>query len=419
MNPFPFFQPLCMSVSEVTRHLRYLIESDDVLQEVWVEGEISNLSRPGSGHLYFTLKDHNAALRCVIWRSTAQRLKVVLQDGALIQAHGSISLYEAGGQYQLYVDQVRSAGDGALFQEFMRLKGMLEAEGLFDPERKRPIPVCPRQIGIVTSPSGAALQDMLNVLRRRFPLAEVILAPTAVQGDDAPPGIVSAIQALNRRIHPDVILVARGGGSLEDLWAFNDERVVRAIAASECPIITGVGHETDFTLADFAGDLRAPTPTAAAELCAPDRDELRMSLRERTAGLARSMQGILDGSRWRLEDRQNQLRRYSPLGIVQSQRQRLDDMLRAAERAFDHRVALERACLDGMQLRLISLSPQAVLQRGFAIVTRHPYGSLVQSAGRVTVGEALKVRVADGSFIVRVAEVPPSAGEPGETAGHA
>ena len=411
MNPFPFYQPFCLSVSELTRHLRILIESDEVLQEVWVEGEVSNLSRPASGHLYFTLKDHNASLRCVIWRSTAQHMRALPQDGASLQAHGNIGLYDAGGQYQLYVDQVRSTGEGALYQEFLRLKMLLEAEGLFAPERKRAIPECPRCVGIVTSPSGAALQDMLNVMRRRYPLVEVVLAPTPVQGMEAPPGIVSAIQALNRIAHPDVILVARGGGSLEDLWAFNDERVVRAIAASSCPVITGVGHETDFTLADFASDVRAPTPTAAAELCTPDRAELRQALMEQTAGLARNLLSILSSCRWRLEDSQRQLQRYSPLGYIRGQRQRLDDTAHAAERAIGHALALQRARLDGAQLRLVSLSPQSVLQRGFAMVTRHPHGSLVQSAGSVTVGEALRVRLADGSFTVRVAEVPPSGGD--------
>ena len=193
MDPFPFFQLPCLSVSDLTHYLRQLLESDDLLQEVWVEGEISNLSRPSSGHVYFTLKDGGASLRCVIWRNTALRIKVGLKDGAAVQAHGSVSLYEAGGQYQLYIDQVRSAGEGLLFLEFLRLKTRLEAEGLFDPGRKRTIPAYPQRIGLVTSPSGAALQDMLNTIQRRFPLAVVILSPTPVQGDEAPAAIAEAI----------------------------------------------------------------------------------------------------------------------------------------------------------------------------------------------------------------------------------
>ncbi len=407
MEPFLFYQTAQLSVSELTRYIKQMMEGDEVLQEVWVEGEVSNLSRPGSGHLYFTLKDQGASLRCVIWRSMAQRMRTLPQDGALVQAHGSVGVYEAGGSYQLYVDQLRPAGEGALFQEFMRLKAQLEEEGLFDAGRKREIPASPRCIGVVTSPTGAALQDILNVLRHRYPLVEVVISPTAVQGVDAPPAICAALAALNSRVHPDVILVARGGGSLEDLWAFNDERVVRAIVASEAPVISGVGHETDFTLADFACDLRAPTPSAAAMLCTPDREELRQALAERTAGLARSMQACLDDCRWRLNETQNELRRYSPLGFIRSQRQRLDEIAHTGEQAAGHLLELQRAKLAGQSARLASLSPQSVLQRGYAIVTHHPQGRLVQGARDAVRGEALRVRLADGSFVVRVSENSP------------
>jgi exodeoxyribonuclease VII large subunit len=404
MEPFLFFQTAQLSVTEVTRYLKQLLESDEVLQEVWVEGEVSNLSRPGSGHLYFTLKDQGAALRCVIWRGTAQRMRTQPQDGTLMQAHGSIGVYEAGGNYQLYVDQLRPAGEGALFAEFMRLKARLEAEGLFEAERKRPIPTNPRCIGVVTSPTGAALQDILNVIRRRYPLVEVVIAPAAVQGADAPLAIVAALRALNQQVHPDVILVARGGGSMEDLWAFNDERVVRAIVSSDAPVITGVGHETDFTLADFAGDLRAPTPSAAAMLCTPDRLELRQALAERVSDLGRLMETRLDDCRWKITDQRSALRRYSPLGYIRSQRQRLDETSHAGQQALSHLIELHHAHLGGMQMRLVGLSPQSVLQRGYAIVTHHPHGSLVSSARDAVRGEALRVRLADGSFIVRVGE---------------
>jgi exodeoxyribonuclease VII large subunit len=261
------FASVQWTVSTLTKYIRDLLEADMTLQDVWVRGEISNLSRPASGHIYFTLKDAGASLRCVMWRTEASRLKLALQEGSAIELHGKIGVYEVGGQYQFYVDQIRPVGEGVLYQEFLRLKAMLEAEGLFDSERKRPIPAFPNRIGIVTSPTGAALRDMLTALRRRLPLVEVILAPSPVQGEDAPPKLVEAIHSLNRlQPLPDVILLARGGGSIEDLWAFNDERVVRAVVSSEAPIICGVGHETDFTLCDFAADLRAPTPTAAAEL---------------------------------------------------------------------------------------------------------------------------------------------------------
>ena len=253
------------TVSKLTFYIRKLLEENEVLQDVWVQGEISNLSRPASGHIYFTLKDSNAALKCVMWKTSAVRLRMGLQDGMEVEVHGRIGVYEVSGQYQLYADQIRPLGEGALYQEFLRLKAMLEAEGLFAPERKRPIPLLPKKIGIVTSRTGAALHDMLHTLGRRLPIVEVLVAPSAVQGIEAPPAIVSALDSLILQ-SPDVILLARGGGSIEDLWAFNDERVVRAVANSPIPIICGVGHETDFTLSDFAADLRAPTPTAAAEL---------------------------------------------------------------------------------------------------------------------------------------------------------
>ena len=250
------FQAPSLSVTELTHYLRDLLENDEVLQDVWVQGEISNLSQPTSGHKYFTLKDGAAALKCVIWRSSAMRIRFAMQNGMAIEAHGAISLYERDGQYQLYVDGIRPAGEGLLFAQFMRLKAALEAEGLFDEERKRPLPVRPARIGIVTSPTGAALQDMLNTLRMRYPLVEVVLSPCAVQGDAAPMEIVKALRCLYEQAKPDVIIMARGGGSLEDLWAFNDELVVRAVAASPIPVITGIGHETDFTLCDFVSDAR-------------------------------------------------------------------------------------------------------------------------------------------------------------------
>ena len=253
-------EPKIWSVVDLTRYVRQTLETDYRLQDLWVKGEAFNVSRPSSGHLYFTLKDSEASLRCVMWRSEVADLTALPRDGEAIEVHGRISVYEAGGQYQLYADDIRPAGIGALFEEFIRLRDRLEKEGLFDPERKRPLPEWPKRIGVVTSPTGAALRDVLNVLRRRYPLLEVILAPTAVQGDEAPGGIVSALAALNTYSDPDVILLVRGGGSIEDLWAFNDEGVARAIAASEAPVVSGVGHETDVIIADYVADVRAPTP---------------------------------------------------------------------------------------------------------------------------------------------------------------
>jgi exodeoxyribonuclease VII large subunit len=281
----------------------------------------------------------------------------------------------------------------------------LEAEGLFDPARKRPIPRWPRRIGIVTSPTGAALRDMLNTIRRRYPLVEVILAPTPVQGEDAPAGIVSALKALNRLVEPDVILLARGGGSIEDLWAFNDERVARAITASQSPVISGVGHETDFTIADFAADLRAPTPTAAAELATPHQTDLRQGIQDMLQRLDRSAAASLALPRWKLNELDRRLLMVSPAAQLRSDRQRLDELSHGSQVAILHSLRLRRERLLGFQQRLLGLSPQAVLRRGYAIV-EHPDGRLVQRVSQVSQGDSLKVRVSDGGFDVRVEKTP-------------
>lgn len=401
MNQPSLFQPLLWSVTDLTRYLRELLEGDDLLQDAWVQGEVSNLSRPSSGHVYFTLKDSSATLRCVMWRSTAQRQATLPREGEAVQAHGSLNIYEAGGQYQLYVDLLRPAGEGALYQEFLRLKTRLEAEGLFDPSRKRSIPAWPHRIGVVTSPTGAALRDILNTLRRRYPLVEVVIAPTAVQGVEAPAGIVSALEAINRLVSPDVILLARGGGSMEDLWAFNDERVARAIAASPAPVISGVGHETDFTIADFASDLRAPTPTAAAELATPDRLELLASIDDIQQRLLRAIQAHLGNLHWSLDTLSGRLQQRSPRWVVASDRQRLDDLLHRAGISLGHYLALQRAYIRGVEQRLAALSPSAILQRGYAVVS-HPDGRTVRSVSQVAPEDLLQVQVRDGEFSARV-----------------
>ncbi len=397
MQQPPLFSPSVLTISELTRYLRQLFESDELLQDVWVQGEVSNLACPSSGHIYLTLKDQSAALRCVIWRSTAERLRLSLQNGMAVEAHGEVRVYEVSGQYQLYIDLLRPVGEGLLYREFLRLKARLEREGLFDPQRKRPPPQLPACIAVVTSASGAALQDMLNTLRSRYPLATVVLAATPVQGDEAPPAIVAALEKLNRQVKPDVIIVARGGGSLEDLWAFNDERVVRAIAASQAPVVTGIGHETDFTLADFAADLRAPTPTAAVVAATPDKGDLQAGLSVLRRDLVALYQGILNGYRRRLDQSRLGLLRASPLRVVQVNRQRLDEVSERARRAMRSRLQLRIAELDGVSRRLAALSPAAVLERGFAIV-RDGQGAVVRSVAQALPGLDLCVTVADGNF---------------------
>jgi exodeoxyribonuclease VII large subunit len=388
-----------LTVSQLTFRIRKQLESDPTLQDVWVEGEISNLSRPASGHVYFTLKDKNASVRCVMWKTSAARLQVSLREGAAIEAHGKIEVYDPQGQYQLIVNIVQPKGEGALYQEFLRLKAMLEAEGLFDNERKRPIPALPATIGIITSETGAALRDMLNTLRRRLPLVRVILAPSPVQGAEAPLALVRALDSLNRQ-NPDVILLARGGGSIEDLWAFNDERVVRAVVDSKTPIICGVGHETDFSLCDFAADLRAPTPTAAAELATQttgqDLQELLSVLFSRISLLTLN---LIVEQKAAISALISRIRYVSPQRRIQLDAQRVDDLSRRALSALTHRIQLSSAGIDGMSKRLQSLNPEGILSRGYAIITRKEDGTVISSVAQAH-GE-MKVRVSDGEFEVR------------------
>jgi len=386
------------TISQLTGHISRLIDDDPTLNDVWVEGQVSNFSRASSGHCYFTLKDAGSQINCVMWRSIANRQRCLPAGGDLVLAHGRVGVYEAGGRYQLYVDKIQPAGVGDLYLEFERLKARLEAEGLFDPERKRALPRFPRCIGVVTSPTAAALRDILNVLSRRYPLAEVLLSPTQVQGDAAPPQIVAALDALNERDDVDVIIVARGGGSLEDLWAFNDERVARAVAASRLPVICGVGHESDFSLADFAADERAPTPSAAAELVAPDRAELRAQVAGLAVALTTMLQGAIEGRRWRLAEQTRALKHLSPAVRLAQARQCVDDLAGRAEAAVCHDLALRRERVRGLAGRLAGVSPLGTLERGYAIVRQRETEAIVQSVAQVAPGDALAVRVADGEF---------------------
>jgi len=389
--------PEPLSVSEVTARVKEVIACDDLLADVRVAGEVSNLSRPASGHLYFTLKDEGAQLRCVMWRSYAARLSRLPRNGDAVIARGRIDVYERDGVYQLYVEALVGQGIGDLNAEFERLKQKLQAEGLFDAARKRPLPRFPRALGIVTSPTGAALQDILNVLRRRYPLLEVYLSPTLVQGEDAPEQIVRAIQRLNDAGCCDVILVARGGGSLEELWAFNDERVVRAIAASPTPVVSGIGHEIDYTLADFAADVRAPTPSAAAEIITPDINDLRLQVDAMSLTLTETMQARLTRARASLSTLQRALRLLSPFNQLARQRERLDEARTRLAAALAHRLAVLRLRLDGLRARLEGVGPMATLARGYAIV-RDADGRTVRSVRAVQRGARLQITVADGSF---------------------
>ncbi len=385
--------PRIVRVSELNRRVRSLLDADTALADVWVEGEISSPSFPASGHCFFTLKDAASQLRAVLFRDDLARSAVRPQHGMAVICHGRVRAYEAQGVYQLYVESLTPAGAGDLHARYEQLRARLAAEGLFDERRKRPLPRWPRRIGVVTSPVGAVWQDIRNVIRRRYPLVELVLSPTVVQGDVAAPAVVRALQRVYARPAIDVVILARGGGSLEDLWAFNDERVVRAIVASPVPLVVGVGHESDVTLADFAADLRAPTPSAAAELVVPDGTQLpailgRLRDRASSALLAR-----LADRRAVVQNEGRALLGAAPdLGAA---RQQAGDLLDRGQRSLQQRMSRERAVLDGVRAGLRALGPAATLARGYA-VARRPDGTIVRSSREVAVGESLEIILGAG-----------------------
>ena len=395
-----------ITVSQLITTVKNLLEVDSDLTDVWVEGEVSNFKQAASGHCYFTLKDSRAVVPCVMWRNDALRLRRLPVDGEQVAIHGYISVYEPQGKLQFYADRLDLAGLGKLYQEFERLKAQLAAEGLFDAARKQPLPAWPARIGVVTSSKAAALRDILRTLAVRYPLVDVLLAPTAVQGAEAPAQIAAAIDLLNAwnlGVEPiDVLIVARGGGSIEELWAFNDEQVVRAIAASGIPVISGVGHETDFTLSDLAADQRAPTPTGAAALAVPDRLELAGQLPGLRSRLQSAAAGHIDRERRQLVQTRRLLERLSPAVQLATRRQQVDELSRSMTRTAAHRLAVQRAQIDGMRARLASLDPNAVLARGYAILQEPVSGAVITSVAQAASGMAIRARVADGEFDVTV-----------------
>lgn len=393
-----------LTVSALSTHIRSLFGNDELLRDLWVAGEVSNWKRAASGHIYFSLKDAGSTISAVMWRTAAGGLSWSPSEGDQVLAHGYVDLYPERGAYQLYCNMLQPAGRGQLYAAFEALKKKLADEGLFDPERKRPIPVTPQRLGIVTSPDTAALRDILRVLSARWPLVQVIVFPTLVQGAEAPAQIVAALANANRysaTVEPlDVLLLARGGGSIEDLWSFNDERVARAVAASVLPVITGVGHETDFTIVDFVSDLRAPTPSVAAAAATPDRAELLASLVAEERSLQQEALRRLSDERARFEQRYLRIRRIHPQRLIDQQRQRLDDRLRRLGLAIERRLDRERDRAQAALLRLDALNPAAVLQRGFSIVQRFS-GEVVMGPEGSLPGELLAVRAAGGSYAVR------------------
>ena len=391
------------TVSQVASYIRSELESDPHLADLWIEGEVSNLSIASSGHAYFNLKDRQAVLQAVMFRS--QRGINLLTNGESVTAHGRVSFYEPRGTLNIMVDVVAPQGLGELALELERLKQKLASEGLFDPSRKRPLPAFPKVIGVVTSPTGAVFHDIQNVLSRRFPLAKLVLSPTQVQGEGAAVSIASALELLDREGGCDVIIVARGGGSLEDLWSFNEEAVARAIYACSTPVVSGVGHETDETIADYVADVRAPTPSAAAELIVPDARDLKSTAMFLLQRMSRSLATRVEQER----EGVNRLRRQMEAGLpdIPTLRRRIDDLGRIAGSTVASLSTQRRLEVDGVNQRLRGLDPRATLSRGFAVVEVVKSGVALTSTGQVSSGDELRITVSDG-------EVPAVAGVPGQ-----
>jgi len=383
-----------------------VLAEDVVLRGLWVQGEVSNLSHSTAGHTYFTLKDEECQLRAVAFRNSGVQKAVLnaLKNGDQVLAHGRIGIYEVQGSVQLYVDHLQSSGVGILQRRFEELCAKLRAEGLFEEARKRPVPALPRRIGVVTSAQAAAFQDICRVIGERFPAVEVVLAPSLVQGVEAPQQIVAAIEHLSDRGDIDVIVVARGGGSVEDLWAFNDEAVARAIVRASVPVVTGIGHETDFTVADFVADLRAPTPTAAAVAVVPDREVLLSQIESYGGQMSSALGDRLAKARGSVGALHRELVQHSPWRSIVQWRQLLDDLVRAlTERAARH-VQIKRERLLSRQAELALLHPTAALERGYAIITDST-GAIVRHAARLDIGDQILIRLRDGSVAATVDDV--------------
>jgi len=390
-----------LTVSELTQAVKETLELDARFQNILVRGEISNFKHHTSGHMYFTLKDEKSRLKCVMFRSHNARLRFRPEDGLKVIAGGRLGVYEVAGEYQLYVEELYPEGLGALHLAFEQLKAKLQAEGLFDPARKRPLPGLPRTVGIVTSPTGAAIRDMVSVLRRRFPNVNILLAPAIVQGDAGPPSVIRALELLNWRDDVDVIIVGRGGGSLEELWTFNDEGVARAIAASRIPVISAVGHETDFTIADFVADRRAPTPSAAAEIAVPERAKLLQDVRDQEERLRLAIQKRIRQLRESLGYLTRSTALTRPLDRIHQLRQVLDELVYRAEATFRHGLESRRRRLEALAGKLDGLSPLGTLARGYAICRVAATGQVVTRASQVRPGERLKVRLKEGELLCK------------------
>ena len=403
-NPFAAGTP-ALTVSQLNRQAKTLLEQG--LGRIWVEGELSNIARPASGHIYFTLKDNAAQVKAAFFRQRQRGPTIGFKDGDQVLACGRVSLYEARGDYQLIVEQLEPIGEGALRRQFEVLKKKLSAEGLFDEHRKRALPALPRSIGVITSPSGAAIRDIISVLRRRFPLIPVVVYPSAVQGDAAPAELIRALAAANRRAEVDLLIIGRGGGSLEDLAAFNDESLARAIAVSSLPVISAVGHEIDFTIADFVADRRAPTPSGAAEIAVPDQQDWLRALESLATRIARCGRRTLEELGQTLDWLSRRLLQTSPTASLQRSLARLTALQQRLNAAARRSIADARHRLELAMRGLHSVSPLATLERGYAIVADAKSGKVLLRAADAAIGDDIRARLADGELIATVRKNAP------------
>lgn len=396
-----------LTISRLTAMIKRVIEGQKELQNIWVDGEISNLTIARSGHAYFSLKDSESQFRCVMWKSAVQKQRYPLREGDSVLAHGSVTVYAPRGEMQLQVNLLQPQGTGLLQLQLEELRMRLEAEGLFDASRKRTLPPLPRKVGVVTSESGAVWHDIQRVIGRRYPLAELVLSPTLVQGDAAPEAIVRALAHLQATEDPDVIIIGRGGGSMEDLWAFNDERVVRAIFGSKAPIISAVGHENDFTLADEVADVRAGTPSMAAELATPDLAVVLASLTETRRIMAGIVDAGLNQRLQRLDDLQQRLARISPSSRLQALDRDITSLHDRLGIAFRHNLIMAKREVTSLQRVLDSLNPDALFRRGFAFVENASTNTPIRSIGDAMVGDPIKATVAGGQLIATINGINP------------
>lgn len=391
-------------VRDLNLYIKSRLDEDEKLTNLLIQGEVSNFTLAQSGHAYFTLKDESSELSCVMFAENFQELEFKIKDGIFIIAQGNVSVYIQRGRYQLYVESIQLAGEGALFLAFEKLKKKLAAEGLFDERHKKKIPDFPRKVGVVTSESGAVIQDIIKIIERRNPSISLIISPALVQGTDAPPGIIKAIENLEKSDEVDLIILARGGGSIEELFCFNDENLARKIFSASIPIISAIGHETDYTISDFVADLRAPTPSAAAEIAVPHIDEIKRKIFDLKDSLSKKVKDKFKDARYYLQPVIKSLFYFHPKNQIVQKKQYIDDLLQRVLKSFSHEYILKRRRIEGLSKNLEAISPLAVLERGYSLCLDSQTSKIIKTIKAVDIGKLILTRFRDGEAISKITE---------------